>query len=552
MAVILFAWIGWAHWGFGVIGDHSLDLADALRLSQGDIPYRDFLPTYGALHMFLVAPFFRLGQQSLPLIWCVTSLLIFIQLMLIFKLGESRLSRGWSWALLALAIAAVAYAPTNSKFILGFSQSGFLATFLLTLTLFILQRGPSSPRHSLAAGVILGLTPFTKIDLGITATLLALVLVLIRLKRAPRPALCLAAGFLLAWLGSCLFLIWYGAEIPLLIGSTLESFGQVNIFLDRTLAFRLKTVAASALLIIVLLSLNHSRRWFLPLLKRVRPCAAFLLPLLIGLDLYRGFWHDNPLKHLVMLNWLGAVVSALVFSHLAVAVIRHRSLRPLYCRRTGFLVPLLVIAGMGMVRVFGSGWYPLNYFQPSVLLLTIFWAARQHQNTAPWARACLKPLLAIGLLLQLVISFQHAGGPVTPMAWIRTPFGMIRSPLSERTNQRIIRLLGQIHPASSSESLLCTYEPSFQILTGMRSAAFYTYFNRLSRSGKYQEARERQTLRLLRERRPAYVLQDGEGGKVHQRFGLQYGRTIADEIAANYVIVDEMDGTILYRRKADH
>src|SRR5690242_191894 len=82
-------YLGWSWWGFGVEGDYALDLTDPLRRFRGEIPYRDFIPTYGALHFHLVAPFFGLGTSTFAAVWISTAILIWLQTFLVARLAVS-------------------------------------------------------------------------------------------------------------------------------------------------------------------------------------------------------------------------------------------------------------------------------------------------------------------------------------------------------------------------------------------------------------------------------------------------------------------------------
>ena len=545
----IFTWHGWGHWGYSPIGDYFLDIADALRVFQGDIPYKDFVPTYGALHMFLAAPLFHLENSFFPFLWVITGILIMVQIILLVALARKFLPPLWLCVLLILAITSMAYAPTNSKFILGYSQSGFLAVFLSTLALFILFKAHPSPLRWFVGGMVLGLIPFTKIDLGFTSVAVGSLLLFIWWRKAPLASCGLFLGFFLSWLGGCAFLIAYGGQAPLLLESTLECFGHVNLFKDKTFALRLKCAWGLGLLFILALLFRGSRLNTLRLTGWLRPYAVFLLPLAIITDSFRAGYQENSLKHLVGLNWLWVMIWTLILSRVMTSIIRRRSLRPLRFGRLPILAPLLAISGMGFLRAHGSGWYPLNYFQPAIMLLGVLWLARQSAYCSPAARLCLKPALLVCSALLFSISVMGCRPNPHALEWIHTPFGEVRSPLGTKSNELMGRFLSKIRATSSNETLLCTNTPFFNVLTGMRSAAFYTYFNRLGATGKYQSIREEQCLKLMKDRRPLFIYQGREIGRAHKRFGIDFGNEIAKYIHAHYKVIDEMNGAVLYQQK---
>ena len=548
LAISFYAWIGWGQWGYSVIGDYCLDMADALRIYQGDIPYRDFLPTYGALHMFLVAPLFHMGNLFFPLLWIITSILIATQLILLLSIARPLLSYFWLCVLGILSITAMAFAPTNSKFILGFSQSGFLGSFLFTLSFFFLSRASSSTSW-LLAGICLGLQPFTKIDLGITATLLVFSLFVFWYKKDRSASLWLLFGFIITWLLCCAFLLIYGGKISLLLGSTLETFGQVNLFNEEKLASRIRWVLGLGAFLTFTLLVPKLRPYMLEFKKRIRPYTLILLPAVICIDAFRTLYQGNQLKHLVILNWLWLFIWTLVTSHVIATLIRRRSLRPLASHSMVLLFSLLIVSGMGFCRVYNSGWYPLNYFQPAMILLGLLWFARQSAPCILHVTKLLKFTLICCLILPIYISVMGCKPSITMSEKIRTPFGDIGLPFNRRQNENFSRILLKIQSDSPQDILLCTYEPSFYVLTGMRSAGFYTYFNRLAFSGKYQDLREAQSLKLIVDRSPSFVIEDREVGAVHQQFGIQFGWKIADYIHANYSVVDTVDRTVIYQIK---
>lgn len=549
--VALLTWYGWGHWGYSVFGDYALDMADALRFSQGDIPYRDFIPTYGPLHMVLTAPFFYLGSWGFPCLWLTNSAFILLQLLLLLRISSYWISRPWQLALLVLALTTMAFPPTNAKFILGYSPSGFLATFLFTLVLtFLESRFPFSCQRWFIAGICLGLIPFTKIDLGFTSFAVMLALGISCYRTAPLAVLGLVGAYAGTWLTGCLLLKLYGALPSLLLGSTLECFGQVVFYNDANLSLQIKLLIGAGGILIALLLTPMIRQRILCFERSLRPLAVFLLPTAILIDTVRTSHHDS-LKQMVMFNWYLIVVFVLVAAHVIATILRKKSFRPLCTGHLVILVPLLTIIGMGILRVIASSWYPFNYFNPAVLLLGIFWASRQTRYSKGILRTIIPVILGLSLLLSLYNAIRGCRPQPFPLEWVSTPYGSVGFTLGKRQKETYIYLADLIRQRPGNGFLLCTYEPSLHILTGMRSPSLYTYFTRLGLTGRYETQRETQTLERILAHLPEFVVRDREVGIVHKRFGIEFGREIDAYIRKNYIVEEELNGIALLRKRVN-
>ena len=548
LAILGFTWYGWGHWGYGVISDYSLDITDALRLFQGDVPYRDFIPTYGPLHMVLAAPFFYLGKWCFPTFWILTSLLIFLQMILLLRCGSKLLPPFWQFVLLALAISTMVFIPSNSKFIMGYSPSGFLATFLFTIVLVLLCHPIPSCKRWWMAGICMGLTIFTKIDLGFTSIALLITLVVIWHRETLLPTLCLVAGYVGTWIAGCGLLLLYGAQPSLLSGSTLECFGQAVLFSDINLSLRIKILLFLGGCLAVLLLLSTTRRQTLRLESLFRPWAVWILPVSILADSLRAMYND-PLKQMVLLNWYSIGVFTLIGAHVTAVILRKKSLRLFRSSKLVILTPLLVIAGMGILRVLGASWYPLNYFKPAVLILGILWAARQACHASDFSRRWITITMGLCLILSLHSAAKGCRPQPGSLEWIQTPFGAVGFTLGSRQYKTYTQLIDRLQEFPDKNMLLCTYEPSLHLLSGMRSPALYTFFSRLGSSGDYMEEREILTLQLIQKAPPDYIVQDLEAGLVHKRFGVAFGREIENYIRKNYIFAAEFNGKTLLRKK---
>ncbi len=531
LLIAVLTWLGWGFWGSSVMGDYALDMADALRLSQGDIPYRDFLPTYGPLHMFLMAPFFKLGTLTLPSIWTATIILITIQTWLLLRLANASLPIFWTAVLGVLQVCVVAFAPANSKFVLGYSQSGFLASFLWVLLLALLAVPSVSRWRWFGAGLILGLQPYTKMDMGIAAVAVLVALLFLAKRDFPLRRWMLV-GFFGSWMGIIVLLLAWGADARLLLESTLEGFGQSTMIGDQGLTHRFILLAGGGLILALALAHPRLRPIALRARKTLAPWIPLLLPLALLGDLGRG-WYLGPYKNLVLLNFTWALAWTVVAADLAGSVLRHRGLDALRRSRPDTLL-LVAVGGIGLLRVAITGWYPLNYYQPALLLLGIGWMARQEARPSFLPRSLFRCVLILALLIQIVFACYENQHFSRPRTVLETRSGPVVLTYDSTTLNDVRLMFSLLSKASADESILCAYEPGFQLVTGMRSAAFYTYFARVGFSGAYQPIREKQALQTFLRKSPRFVLVEKGRATFSRQFGTDYGRELQPIIQSKY------------------
>ncbi len=531
--IIYFLQNGWGSWGMGVTSDYALDLTDALRAFQGDKPYKDYLPSYGMLHIILVAPLYKIGKLFFPCYWILTALLIVIQLFLIIHCAIRRISRVWLITFIFLYVNTVAFAPTNSKFVLGFSQSGFLGSILWIFILTLLWRKRRTFFHIFMAGLLLGLEPYTKIDMGITSIIIFLMLILIYLKGRPLKWVIHIFGFALSWLLCYLGLVFYGSEPRLIYESAIEGFGQATLIHDHILSIYFLMLAIFGLVIGCGLCFSKSRFFILKLQRNMGPIFIWMLPIAIIIDIFRSL-HQGPIKNLVTLNYLWAFIWIMITARLLSTSFRYG----IACMIRKIPIPILlmiIISGMGLMRVAITGWYPLNYYQPILLILAILWFASRPFPLAPWKRLSFACLLFICLLLQTghVLKSQNKHR----CTFVDTPYGKVGVSLDDQSLYDLDRILVLCKAAPNGESLLTTYEPSFHLFTGFRYAEFYTYFQRLAFSGQYRKMREEESLDFFKKRTPFYVLKEVERATFSKKFGVDYGIAINQWIESNYNII---------------
>ncbi|MDD2708043.1 MAG: hypothetical protein PHV34_08540 [Verrucomicrobiae bacterium] len=533
-------WGGWGWWGMGVYGDPALDLTDALRYHQGDIPFRDYLPTYSVLHILLSGPLFALGTACFPTIWILTAMGILWQGWMIGRLIRSALPPFLFIASGGLFLSTVAFAPNNAKLMLGYSASGFLGTLLWTALLACWWRTPLDGRRWGFGGAILGLVLFTKIDLGLTAIACFLFLALVFFRRDPRGIFLCGGTVLLVGAMLTGWVLLQGGKWDLFWGATAECFGQVSLIRDPTLTRRFLLMAVWGAACLLLQVLPRTRSFWLRSEAKWIPWLLWLLPLALLVDAWRG-WETGSLKRLLFFNQAMAFAGTMVGTRFAAAMIRRRS----FFAAARLLPPrwgvLLVVSGMGLFRTAITGWYPLNYYQPPMLVLIVMWLGALSKRAE--ARAGMKTRRSslilqtawiLALAASLAVAWRGCVEKKHPSLTVRTPFGSVVMIGEETLLRDVQTVLTKLADVSPEDRLLCTYEPSLQLLTGMRSSAFYTYFHRLAACGKYREQRERECEEFFRRHPPRFVLEQ-QGKAVFSRvFGPDYGAGIAALMASQY------------------
>ena len=328
-----------------------------------------------------------------------------------------------------------------------------------------------------------------------------------------------------------LVLFAVGGTPRLIIETAIEGLGNATFFGDAELKRRLLVLFGCGALLAIGWVLPLSRPHYLRARRVLAPRLLWLLPIALAVDAWRG-WPAFSLKNLVALNYFWVLVWVLVAARLGGALIRWRSLRVFRFRAWPAVLLACVVAGMGIARVSITGWYPLNYHQPAMLLLAILAC-----STRPRGRglgAALKTAMIAATCASFALAWHKMHDLPWPKTWIPTPHGALPVAYDDATRRDLETVLGILRTAPLGEAILCTYEPSAQFMSGLRSAALYTYFGRMGFSGKYQPDRERQAWDLFRMRRPLFVLWDKERAVFSKSFGVDHSRKLAEWIEMNY------------------
>jgi hypothetical protein len=524
LAIALLTALGWGWWGYGATGDWSLEFADAHRLWLGHVPYRDFIPTYGILTAALMAPFFALKGSALAGTWFTAALLILAETAMVWRLLRPRDGRFEGASLGLLFVALVAFLPSNSRFILGYSTAGFASVLLWTF--FFLARR-SRPGASLLAGILLGAQCFTKLDAGLAAGgILFFLLLLLALRRHWMEGARLLAGFVLpsaiVWGG----LLATGARVDLLWGSTAEAIGQTGYVRDLVLGKRLLAGSLFGALAAAACFLPAVRDR-LPLVRRALPPLVAAMALLAtgfdGANILGSGGERGPvaLFYFWFLCWL--VAGVLMAAELAA----QRSFAGMLGQLEGWRWTVLLLGAAGLARCAMSGWFPINYYQPSFFLAFAWLTLGGGKSRAGLASAMLWSAAALAILVAALGVLPRSSVP------FRTPFGTIRLHSGADWSEPV-EIYRTIRDDPTAGSLLCTYMTGPFAATGREPAGLYTYGHRMGFAQRYRAERERDALASLKARPPLYVLLEKERATFAPPFGKDFGVEIAAWIGQHY------------------
>ncbi|MCC7518868.1 MAG: hypothetical protein IT578_06750 [Verrucomicrobiae bacterium] len=524
VALSLLTALGWGWWGYGATGDWSLEFADAHRLWLGHVPFRDFIPTYGILTAAVMAPFFALKSGTFAGLWISAAVLILAETAMVLRLLRPKDGRFEAPALSLLFVGAVAFLPSNSRYILGYSSAGFASVLLWTA--FLLARR-TRPAAEFLAGFLLGMQWHTKLDAGLAAVgMLAFLVVLRALRGRWRDAGRLLAGFLLPIALAWGALLLVSARGDLLYGATAEAFAQAGYVRDVVLGKRLLAGGALALLAAILCVLSPIRER-VPLVRRWIPataCAALLLAL--ALDGARVLGSGGELGPVALfyfwfLCWLAVAVLMLA------ELFGQHSLPAALGKLDGWRWAALLLAGAGLARCAVSGWFPLNYYQPAFFLgfgwlLAPAWKARSRP-----VRLLLPLAAGIAVLVAALAALPRGSLPFV------TPLGTIRLQNDARWSEPL-EIYRRVRDDPTPGGLLCTYMTGPFVATGREPSGLYTYGHRLAFSGAWAPQREALSLDLLRARPPLYVVAEHERATFAPPFGKAFATNLAAWVSANY------------------
>ncbi len=538
---------GWGWWGFGTDSDYALDMMDALRRFQGEIPYRDFIPSYGALHVHLVAPLFALGHRTLPVIWIATAFLIWIQSWMVMRIAEIIRPGWWAIGVGTFFMTLCAFPSYGTKFLVGYSQSGFLGSWLFTLLLVTLVGAkrnsvstPFSPRWFFA-GALLGAQLFTKMDAGVAAIFVGIaLLVILFANKLGRNALALLAGYASVCAGMWAFLWLQGGKPLLIIESALEGFAVAGAVRDHALEKRLVLLGTLVLASSIAMLAPPLRARSLRLRAFGALGLVLALPLAFAWDAWRVARHGSGCE-MVGVNYLFCATVFLVSSRYLVAAWRRRSIALLHRGRHLWVTIACLLGLAGIARAALTGWVVLGYYQPMLFLVGVLawrrsWETILHFRVwnSTWQSSI--RVSSVSMVLVTIVFFGKSWSMVrtTPdLIPFDSPWGRVWYVQSFHSDLLLeLRKRG----AGGYDYLFSNHLPGIYFYTGMRCASFYTWTTRVAMSGPYKKVREEQTLASFLKWQPKFVVITDETYRQFAipKFGMDYSLDLMDRIRAGY------------------
>jgi hypothetical protein len=515
--------LGWGWWGYGVSGDYSLELADAMRLSLGEIPYRDYFPTYGPLSLVVLAPLFALAEWALPAIWLLSAALIAFMIILVARLGGLKQTTFSPMAVGMLFVLGAAFLAGNSRYIMGYSTAGFMGVCIFGGFFYLLHK---SGVRSHGAILLLGLLLFTKLDLALVAAVLVLWLMIGRgVREIPRGGVL----FLLPALAFTLYLGGAGVTFNAWLDSQLEMFEGAVYIQDRVLRGRLMLLG---LICLAIAGISRVTVWR-SLCKGYQPFIPLLFCMLFAvcawLDMLRIVVMDSVFGP-IWINYFWFFVWVWAAAHFLVQTLRYPSRFLERTYRKPYLCALLLVGAAGIARSAIFGWFPLNYYQPAFVLLAI-----SVLGSGSAKKGVRRIFFGVGLLA-LGVTALHPILPASNMVRFESPYGVVL--LRDDSQWREpVEIYTYLQEKSADEGLLSTYMTGVYVLTGHAPHGIYTYWHRLAASGSYRIRREAEALAMLRKDPPGYVLLEKERATFAPKFGIDFGRELHAWVLANYDLV---------------
>jgi hypothetical protein len=153
----------WRTWG-ALNSDTGYDAVAGLRIAHGQLPYLDFTYYYGPLAPFVSAVAVGLGGPGLDAaLWlgvAIASAIVFAT----FRLARTYEVGAVGSGIVAVAVAALAYAPNYYSYVMPHTTSATLGTLLTIVFLLLAARVAerSSPWALASLGTCIGLITLTK------------------------------------------------------------------------------------------------------------------------------------------------------------------------------------------------------------------------------------------------------------------------------------------------------------------------------------------------------------------------------------------------------
>ena len=272
-----------------------------------------------------------------------------------------------------------------------------------------------------------------------------------------------------------------------------------------------------------------------------------LFPLAGVLDVVRAE-HDVR-KELVIIKWYLYCTVAWICMRFLWMLVR-RGWHIFHRRRVLQAICLIMVCFFGFSRAFLSGWYPLGYAMPFILLLLLASIPRSIQMS----RGIRVAWIGIALLFvgRTAVKYQTA----SDLAMFASPYGPLR--VTKECYRTCSTFTDAARQFGEIRQTFSTY-PFFSVILGSSSVNYHTVLYRLQWARPY-DLQEMRILRLLREGNPEAILLENTPSETKALFGLDYGCKILEHIEAHYEPVvsqgvgfdskSRRAGGTLYRRKS--
>jgi len=545
MGIALLSFLGWGYWGFGVSGDYMAEFGDALRIHQGSVPYREFVPNYGILYAASISGLFYFGHHAVAAIFGATALLVFIQLAGLLRMGILS-GRFQQMVYVLLYVGLAAFSLTDSNFMVGFSQSALIAGVLFGFTLLLLNK-PITLGRAIALGFLLGLQCFTKLDMAVPS--LAILFVILLAVRTPSSRWFLLASYIVTWASVILLLLTNEARWTILVESTVDLLiGAPTIVWDSFLRHRMIVVAIVVGVIFMLASFFHIKQFE----RKASVLWLSLFPLVGVVDMVRTE-HDVR-KELVITKWyLYCTVAWICMRVLRMLAQRGRHI--FHHERLVQTICVIIVCFFGFSRAFLSGWYPLGYTMPFVLLLLVGSIPHSIETSR---RAVYRGIrvawLGIALLFvgRTAVKYQTASN----LATFISPYGPLK--VTKECYRKYSTFTDAAHQFGAIRRTLSTF-PFFSVILGSSSVNYHSMPFRLQWARPY-DVQEMRIIQLIKDGNPELILLENIVSETKPLFGSDYGRKILEYIEAHYEPVvsqgvgfdskSRLAGGTLYRRKS--
>jgi hypothetical protein len=516
VAITILSIIGWGFWGYGFTVDYVVEFNDALRIHQGAVPYRDFVPTYGILYSGLASFVFLLKQFTVPALFLISVLCALVQLRYLLRTNVIKTYLG-KVAFVLLYVGMAVFSLTDSNFFAGFSQSAFLGAVLFSVVLFYIQKS-FSLRNAALCGFLLGLQCFTKLDFTFPAIAMLIFLTIVIPDSGAKVSLILS--FAGTWCAVILLLLLSSARWDILYDSGIELIlAASSLAPDTVLKNRMLAVSGGVFVIFFVLATAKSK-----VLNRHLKIAWWICFFIVAaIDLIRG--EIDPRKELVGIKWFLFSTTAWFCLHLAWNWIKSRKrLGFAYRLRVPFCIAILCF--LSFSRIFASGWYSLGYIMPFLLLIWVASSNRLYKTSS------MKWVVIFGWILIGLIFTVRAGIKFSSMetADFESPYGPLK--VTKNFHQEYSKLVGVAQSSGGATTMFSSY-PLISVILGTKSVNYHSVLFRLQWA-RDQQKQEAQVLHLLSDGKPELILLDNTTSQLKPRFGSDYGQAIMKHISSNY------------------